>query len=572
MNYSEIARLLLPAAGLIGITGLAQAQTDLYTIFGTNAEDLAGTAVGGAGLYSADANPDIIVGSAQNFIIFTAGTGKATVHSGPTGAPLMTFMGDTSFDQFGSAVAGGFDYDDDGRDDVIVGAPFDSNLASGGGMARVYSGATNLMLLQVDGTSIADGLGSAVSGCGDVNNDGHDDVIIGVPGDDTVAPDAGMALVISGDGGGLLWQVFGVGPGDNFGSSVAGLGDLNGDMLGEFAVGSTFDGVRVFSGANGLAMHTFPATGPNDFYGISVANAGDVNGDLVNDIIIGATEDDILSPGNGFAEIRSGATGFIIRTLTGDSVGDRFGLSVSGAGDMNADDRAEVIVGADQFGSGSNGYARVADGMTGSTLFDITSTDASNNVLLGTSVAGLGDVDGDFSLEVAAGMPQEGGLSASTIARGAVRVVSGPALSGCAGTNTYCVAGTNSSGTQAMIGALGSTSIAANDMILTVNGATAGTLGIFYYGPVQLNAIPIAGTSSFRCVGAGGVAIYRLGASPTNGSGSAIKLMDYNSGPAASGTGAIVSGSTWNFAFFYRDTGEPAGMNFSNGLEAVFCP
>jgi len=105
-----------------------------------------------------------------------------------------------------------------------------------------------------------------------------------------------------------------------------------------------------------------------------------------------------------------------------------------------------------------------------------------------------------------------------------------------------------------------------------VNGATPNTLGIFYYGPAQLNAIPIAGTSSFRCVGAGGVQIYRLGASPTNGSGSAIKLLDYNSGPAAAGTGAITAGSTWNFAFFYRDTVEVAGMNFSNGLEAVFCP
>lgn len=572
MKQREIARLLLPTLGLIGMTGLAQAQADLYTINGAAPEDLAGTSVGAAGFYSADANADLIMGSPQNFIIFTAGSGRAAVHNGLNGSVLATFLGDSVFDQFGAAVAGGFDFNNDGRDDVIVGAPFDSNLIGGGGMARVFSGATNGLLLQVDGNGTADQLGSAVSGCGDVNNDGFDDVIIGVPGDDSVLSDGGSARVVSGNGGGVLWTVFGTSVGNLFGSSVCGMGDLNGDSMDEFAVGSAFGGVRVFNGATGTVMHTFPSTGANDYYGLAIANAGDVNGDMINDIVIGATEDDILSPGTGFAELRSGSNGLLIRTLTGDSIGDRFGISVDGAGDHDGDDLAEVIVGADQFASGSNGYARVHDGVDGSTVFDVTSSDPSGALLLGTSVAGLGDANGDFSLEVAVGAPLSGGSSGPNIARGEVRVVSGPDQSGCAGTTTYCVAGVNSSGTQALIGSLGSTSIAANDLILTVNGATPNTLGIFYYGPAQLNAIPINGTSSFRCVGAGGVSIYRLGASPTNSGGNALKLMDYNSGPANAGTGAIVAGSTWNFAFFYRDTVEVAGMNFSNGLEAVFCP
>lgn len=572
MKQREIARLLLPTLGLFGITSLAHAQADLYTIDGAAPEDLAGSAMGAAGFYSADANADIIMGSPQNFIIFTAGNGRAAVHSGTDGSVLMSFLGDSIFDQFGAAVAGGFDFNNDGRDDVIIGAPFDSNLTGAGGMARVYSGATNGLLLQIDGTGTGDQLGSAVSGCGDVNNDGFDDVIVGSPGDDSVVSDGGSARVYSGNGGGLLWTVFGVGAGNQFGSAVCGMGDLNGDMMDEFAVGSAFGGVRIYNGATGAVMHTFPSTGSNDFYGLAIANAGDVDGDTINDIVIGATEDDILSPGAGFAEIRSGSTGALIRTLVGDNVADRFGLSVDGAGDMNGDDLAEVIVGADQSGTGSNGYARVHEGSDGSTVFDVTSADPSNALLLGTSVAGLGDVNGDFSLEVGVGAPLAGGSSGPNIARGEVRVVSGPDLSGCAGTSTYCVAGVNSSGTQALIGSLGTTSIAANDLILTVNGATPNTLGIFYYGPAQLNAIPINGTSSFRCVGAGGVSIYRLGASPTNSGGAALKLMDYNSGPANAGTGAITAGSTWNFAFFYRDTAEAAGMNFSNGLEAVFCP
>lgn len=572
MNQREMRRLLLPTAGLLGFAGIAQAQTDLYTINGVSAEDKAGTAVSSAGLFSADMNPDIIVGSPENFIIFTADEGKATIHDGPTGSVLNTFDGDNLFDEFGAAVFGGFDFNNDGRDDVIVGAPFDNNTANSSGMARVFSGMTGGMLFQVDGDAMGDELGRAV-GAADVNDDGFDDIIVGSLNSDAGAVDGGIARVYSGANQSVLWTVTGTGNNDHVGAAVAGLGDLNGDGNEEFAVGSFFDGVRVINGATGGVFHFFPNTSNSDLYGVAVANAGDVDGDLINDIIIGATQDSALSPGTGFAQVRSGATGALIHTLTGSGIGDRFGISVDGAGDVNDDGFADVIVGADQDGTGANGYARVFDGLTGLMMFDITSANPANNIQLGHAVAGLGDVNGNGSLEVAAGAPLESTLG---LGRGHVRVVSGPAINvGCPTPTNYCIAGVNSSGTQSFISWLGSTSIADNNFNLTASGATPSTFGIFFYSDGQLPGLPIVGSPGVRCIG--GMAssgVFRTPITAINGGGNAFRNVDFTSPNLSAGPGAIVAGVQINWQFFYRDVDPtvPIGFTTSDALSVTFCP
>lgn len=571
MKQFEMTRLFLPVMGLFGLATTAQAQADLYTIQGVGAEDLMGMAVGPAGRYNADTNRDIIAGAPENFIIFTAGNGRASVHDGTTGSVITTFFGDDTFDQFGLAVDGGFDYNNDGRDDVIVGARLASPGVAAAGVARIFSGANNMLLHEIAGTSVSEHLGESVSGCGDVNNDGFDDVIVGSPGYSNPNPDTGKAQVISGFDNSVIWTVMGTGADDSFGVSVCGMGDLNGDNFDEFAVGSNFDGVKIYNGATGGIWLNLPALQRDDFYGGAIGCAGDVNGDNVNDIVIGASQRAGLIAQPGYAEIRSGFTGGLIHTETGDNPGDRMGISVDGAGDLNGDGRHEVIIGADQLGEGANGYARVLNGMTLATMFDITSANPNNNILLGASVAGLGDVNGDGSLEVAAGQPLDG-LPPGIIARGSVRVVSGPGGGGGPpAPTTYCVAGTNSSGTQALMGSLGTTSIAANDFILTVDGAVPNGFGLFFYGPNQLPAFIIPGTSSFRCVGGG---IFRLGGGISFPNGSNLRPVDYNFGNPSRGAGMIVAGSTWNFAYVYRDAFDVGAvpLNYSNGLSATFVP
>jgi len=139
----------------------------------------------------------------------------------------------------------------------------------------------------------------------------------------------------------------------------------------------------------------------------------------------------------------------------------------------------------------------------------------------------------------------------------------------CGGSNqTYCVSSTNSTGNSAQIGFLGSTSITANDLILTCQGGPPGKPGLFIYGPSQTQ-IPLG--EGFLCIGG---PIQRI--QPPiiiDVFGNASFQVDNNLPPFASGPNAISAGENWNFQFWYRDPpGGPAGFNLSNGLALSFVP
>ena len=94
-------------------------------------------------------------------------------------------------------------------------------------------------------------------------------------------------------------------------------------------------------------LYTFNGDLVNGFFAFSVSGAGDVNGDGFADLIVGARFDDTVNGGNtGSAQVFSGFDGSILYTFNGDSSGDDFGFSVSGAGDVNGDGFADLIVGA----------------------------------------------------------------------------------------------------------------------------------------------------------------------------------------------------------------------------------
>ena len=96
-----------------------------------------------------------------------------------THVPLFTFDGDSLGDQFGSSVSGAGDVDGDGFADVIVGAVLDDNNGESSGSARVFSGVDGSVVYNLNGDSANDFFGNSVSGAGDVNGDGFDDLIVG---------------------------------------------------------------------------------------------------------------------------------------------------------------------------------------------------------------------------------------------------------------------------------------------------------------------------------------------------------------------------------------------------------
>jgi len=122
-----------------------------------------------------------------------------------------------------------------------------------------------------------------------------------------------------------------------------------------------------------LPLFTFEADSEFESFGSSVSGVGDVNGDGVADLIVGAPFSDNNGLGSGSARVFSGADGSILYNFFGDSSGDEFGTSVSGAGDVNGDGFADLIVGA-PFGDGNNGFdtggVRVFSGADGSILYN----------------------------------------------------------------------------------------------------------------------------------------------------------------------------------------------------------
>jgi len=355
--------LMLALAGptLAFLPTLLSAQTvggtNVKFRFDGQAIGLLGNSVSGAGDVDGDGFTDLIVGarSADPGGIFRAGS--VFVFSGADGSQLFRFDGSAVIDELGNSVSGAGDVDGDGFADLIVGAPgADPSGISDAGSAFVFSGADGSQLFRFDGSAALDELGYSVSGAGDVNGDGFADLIVGAPGADPGGlGEAGSAFVFSGADGSQLFRFDGQAFRDLLGRSVSGAGDVDGDGFSDLIVGAAADpnglfnagSAFVFSGADGSQLFRFDGSAAVDQLGNSVSGAGDVDGDGFADLIVGAREAD---PGGlttaGSAFVFSGADGSQLFRFDGLAGGDALGNSVSGAGDVDGDGFDDLIVGA----------------------------------------------------------------------------------------------------------------------------------------------------------------------------------------------------------------------------------
>ena len=245
---------------------------------------------------------------------------------------------------FGWTVAGGGDFNGDGIGDILVGGyRLGSNTAGrvyvlfgveGAGADIATAGMATTTGITIDGSATGDYLGKraqTLDFAGDVNGDGFDDIIVGTyyalgmtgsafliygsasPGNvDLSAYTATVAARFDGAGGNYY-----------AGYSAAGLGDVNGDGLDDFAIGHKY--------------------GTNDY--------GEVN------VVFGTTST-FTSP-----VLTSAITGSAGFTVNGDGTGSYMGSSVSPAGDLNGDGLADVLLGA--YGVNGRGAGYVIYGQSG---------------------------------------------------------------------------------------------------------------------------------------------------------------------------------------------------------------
>ncbi|MBL8861826.1 MAG: FG-GAP repeat protein [Planctomycetes bacterium] len=544
-------------AALHACSVAADAQVLLTSRDGDKANDRLGAWIRGAGDVNNDGRPDWIVGAPEDGNIISPGRGFARVYSGATGAVLHTLLGVSNGDRFGTSVDQAGDVNLDGFADVVVGAPNVSSLGNNRGRVTIHSGATGAALFTFDGAVNNDRLGTIVVGVGDVNGDGRPDVLSASRDASGGGTQRGVVRVFSGLTGGILHDLAGGGNGQRLGLSAAAIGDVTGDGRADFVVSTLTAGVRVYNGSTGGIAYTVPSPSPDDLFGASVGSIGDLTGDGVRDLLVGATQDaNIFNQGPGYVRIYNGATGAFVRTLPGSSVGDRFGIAVGDAGDLNGDGKPEVLVGADQFNNGGPGFVRVFDGNTGAVLH--TFIGLSNNDRFGASVAGLGNLNGTGGLEIGIAAPER---SQPFLLGGRAEIWTADFGGACATPYAFCAAANNSTGVPALISHTGTVSISANNFGLLCTGLPPNTSALFYFGQTEIQQ-PFG--NGFRCVGG---SVFRLGIQQASPGGTIARNLDFPTAP-----GALGPGSTAKFQCWYRNPAAGgAGFNLSNGLSATFC-
>ena len=357
---------------------------------GEHANDQFGWIARTIGDVDGDGVPDVVT-SAPTLGSAGKPAGRVYVYSTRTGRELWHADGQPG-DQLGFGVESAGDVNHDGIPDVIASAP-------GGGYATVYSGRDGSVLLTLRAEAPGDQFGRHVSGVGDVNHDGCDDVIVGAPANDAAGKGAGRAYVFSGKDGSRLLTLTGEHAGDAFGAAVGGA-TLNGRVtliVGAPGAGPSKHGRAYVYDALSTTPHFVAdadATGAA-FAAMFVSVPGDLNGDGVPDVYVSDWSNSAKGPSTGRFYVFSGRDGKALLTVTGEHAGDGFGDGAAVAGDVDGDGVPDLVVGAWQYASTAAAAGRVylVSGKDGRVLRTYTCRIPGDT--LGFDAVGMGDVDGD---------------------------------------------------------------------------------------------------------------------------------------------------------------------------------
>lgn len=346
--------------------------------------------------------------------------------------------GEVAGDQFGEAL-GIVDFNGDGYQDLAVGASANDQAGlSAGKVYLFYGGPTADLSPDLTFTGAASSFfGQAVASPGDLNNDGIDDLVVGAPFYDLPGSSAGAAYLFY---GGLspdttVDHIFtGEAGGQYFGISIGSAGDFNNDSYPDLIVGAYRADWGSFSRSGKAFVYfggpsfdftadlTLIGAADGERFGWAVTS-GDFTGDNISDIAVGAYSWDSTEINQGRIYVFSGSASpdsLIDYAISGDAAGLKFGWTLA-AGEVTGDAYPDLIMGTDgfQIGGALAGRLYVFDG---GPSFDAIWTytydrGVAGDLLLGDALAAGVDINQAGAQEILVGVPGDnaGGTGAGSM-------------------------------------------------------------------------------------------------------------------------------------------------------------
>ncbi|HIA26813.1 MAG TPA: hypothetical protein EYN79_01615, partial [Planctomycetes bacterium] len=466
-------------------------------IFGAEHGDHLGRSSSGAGDVNGDGSPDLVIGApgaetdldldddddenddddldGKAYLILGSGELPAEIDLADSNeGVVISILGPGEHASLGWSVSGAGDINSDGFDDFVIGAPdADHGSRDECGAAFLIYGSPSLPMVistaslgslgvTLHGPTKDAHAGYSVSGAGDFNNDGFDDVLIGAPGADIGGhEESGIAYLLLG-GNSLpesidlrhasphILEFRGSGEERHAGRAVSDIGDFNGDGVADIGItepgddhdesgrahvifGSATLPAEVSLGdiaSSGLQSMTIDGGGQNNNLGRSISSAGDPNDDGFSDVLIGSGEgddddDDDDHEGSAFLILGSASPPTSLSVEELDGAGTEFynlsnhealGHTVHNTLDVTGDGQDDFLLGSPRYKAEGTrwGAAFRVPGGTDPLPVAIDVNDLAsygglryrgvqNNGKNGSSVAGPGDVNGDQGFDLMIG-------------------------------------------------------------------------------------------------------------------------------------------------------------------------